>query len=474
MKHSLVLVLSAILLGGVNSIQAELVQFEVSATVNNVWDPSLSVPGVQPGDVITGTYTVDSSTLDVDASAEYARYPHPPQDNIGFDLILNGMSFKTDPSVPGFMYEVHIGDSFSDHYHVSSWGGIDLNSGAKVNDINLDLYSASGNGLNSTALTTEPMFTTFDTYDLMIFGENANQSDSYHIEAKLTSLKRVGDVTPVPPVVRFKFNAVVNYIWDDGNALNGSVQVGSPVNGSYHFDPNTPDDNPGDQTMGFYRHTTASTGYGFDIRLGDLATDTSSQGYFDINVHNNDNPDYDHYGVFTGGFNLNAGNGVELDHIGLIVDSPEGGLFDSVALPLTPPTLPANAYTDVYISGRGANGQYFSISARLTSLELDPLEAVVLAPTAGLFLPNQRFDLAFIFEPGVSPMVNVSAILDGMDITPTLNNCIYGGPNMQQRETYLCPDFSLALHPGKNNVQFVFELADGRTLNKDIVWEILD
>ena len=71
---------------------AEQVSFEISATVYNVDDIGNSLgSSVTPGDIITGTYTLDLATPDSDPSPEYGHYPHnTAQSNpvsVGFDLI---------------------------------------------------------------------------------------------------------------------------------------------------------------------------------------------------------------------------------------------------------------------------------------------------------------------------------------------------------------------------------------------------
>src|SRR5262249_53708607 len=53
--------------------------------------------------------------------------------------------------------------------------------------------------------------------------------------------------------VTFSFMGKVSLVRDSGGLLDGSVQLGSKLTGTYTFDPKTPDSNK-DPTVGDYRH----------------------------------------------------------------------------------------------------------------------------------------------------------------------------------------------------------------------------
>src|SRR5262249_3182953 len=63
--------------------------------------------------------------------------------------------------------------------------------------------------------------------------------------------------------VTFNFMGKVAHVRDSGGLLDGSIQLGSRLTGTYTFDPKTPDSNE-DPTVGDYKHSAA--GYGLLIK----------------------------------------------------------------------------------------------------------------------------------------------------------------------------------------------------------------
>mgnify|MGYP001099493399 CR=1 FL=1 len=86
--------------------QAEPITIAIEAVVDRVDDPSSYLGGkIKTGDIIAGTYTYDSSTLDSNPSPSVGDYQHfdPPA---GIFLSVGGFDFQTDPANVYFLIEV--------------------------------------------------------------------------------------------------------------------------------------------------------------------------------------------------------------------------------------------------------------------------------------------------------------------------------------------------------------------------------
>lgn len=459
--------------------QAELASFEISATINEIWDNSNALEGgVQIGDVISGTYTVDLATPDNDPSVDFAYYPHAPVADIGFKLQINGNQFNSDPTAAGFNYDVGIVNSGFDHYHAGSWGGGQpLANGASVDDIMLDLFEPTGTALDSTALLpTPPELTGFEYRDLMIYGHNPTGGDYYHIQATVTSLKAVGDAGVPSNVIAFKINATVADIYDTGNALANAVNMGDSLTATYYFDPLTADQDPSLE-MGYYLHSASSAGRGVQFSVGALNIDTTQlASTFSIDVYNG-SPSPDFYGMMQYGLNLPITSSANLFDIGVFIDDPSGTMLNSDALPLTPPTLPPNGIRDFYFFGQSANGlDYYSVVATINSIELvSPQSPLLISPAEGMFAQIQQFDAALILNPDLPGVEVITGSLNGADISQWLStDCIPGGPNNAMRQTFVCANISSQLVPGLNLLDVTMKLMDGSIVNSSVRWQLLD
>ena len=83
----------------VSVCHAELVTFEVSATVYDVYDPNNVLQGKIPvNGTISGTYTFDVSVADNDPSPDYGMYIQTYNGAPGFDLLVNNESLKSETS----------------------------------------------------------------------------------------------------------------------------------------------------------------------------------------------------------------------------------------------------------------------------------------------------------------------------------------------------------------------------------------
>ena len=464
--------------------QAELVTFEVSATVSDVWDPSSTLGGsVSPGDVITGTYTFETTTPDSDPSPEIAYYVHSATattGSFGFDLVAGGHSFKTDPLISDYSINIHDAPpGYGEGYHVSS--GLQnqpLTNGAQVRDIMLDLYDPSGNALSSTLLSaTPPELGNFQYRDLMISGDNAAGTDGFHVSAQLTSIRLPG--APADGLVTFRVTAMVSEVWDLGGALNGTVNNGDMITGTYRFDPRTPDADPAIE-VGHYVHNPGSSDFGFDLTVGGHTLVTQPlnlQGEFAVYQADSafGGPD-DYIDVTSFGGNQPLATGTTVDDIFMHLSDPSGTALTSAALTDTPPNLAQWQIKDLGFSGMHTNGyDYYNVIATIVSIEVidagsSPIE---LSPAASTFDMAQRFDAALIFDAGLAPVIGLSGTLNGEVIDDKLGSCVAGAPNSQGRQSFVCTDFSYLLQPGTNILNVSAKLEDGTTVTNSVTWELL-
>lgn len=256
--------------------------YEISATVYNVGDPGNSLAGsVKPGDVITGTYSIDPETPDSNSSPEYGHYPHDtaqtdtPQ--VGFDLLLNGHVLKSDHTLAGHLFEAHVLNGYSDHFSINSWGNQPLANATNVDEIFLDLYDSTGRALASDALLSQaPDIGAFDFHDIHVSGSGANNA-YFYIDAKINSIAAVQSQCGTASflVVEFSLNATVRDIYDGDNVLNNAIKIGDTLSGSYAFNTSTVDSDPS-VAFGHFAHLPGSGEYGFDITVNNHSIKTDS------------------------------------------------------------------------------------------------------------------------------------------------------------------------------------------------------
>ena len=469
-------------------VLADTVTFEISATVHNVYDPDNGLQNsVMPGDKITGTYTIDTATPDSDPYPEYGHYifnssaSSSPQ--LGFDLIVNGNSLKSDPTVPGHMYEAHVMNSYSDHFGINSWGNMPLANGSTVDDIFIDLYDSYGQALSSSALTAQaPNVSAFEYHDIHVSG-STTMGGYYSVDAKIDDIQVVGGAqcpSGNTDQVTFEVNATVREVWDYDNALGYSVNVGDNISGTYTFNKSTPDMDPSPD-YARYEHAPGSGNYGFDITLANTSVQTTGNPEIFAIVIGDGQGWSDMYAAEQFGTQIPFINGAVIDGMGVYIDDPSGNTITGTALTSQPPSLSTTGFKDFYISGM-SNSQpypsYFSIVADLNSItEVNACEEasdpVAVSPASGVFDRMQRFDAAIVMEPNLPPLMDMQATLNGFDITPELYRCMPGAVNNQNRQTLVCPDFSYILMPGNNTLNFTFVLEGGRIVNHSVDWLVL-
>jgi len=168
--------------------EATLITIEITAEVDYVEDNGNYLDGqINIGDIITGTYIYDSTTLDSNPSSQVGDYWHY-QSPCGIFLSVGGFEFVTDLTNVRFLVEI-INDSTSgglhDAYGLISYNNLALSNGSSVDEISWWLTDPSATVLTSTVLpTTAPVLDDWQSiYGLRLQGERVG----YLVDADVIS-----------------------------------------------------------------------------------------------------------------------------------------------------------------------------------------------------------------------------------------------------------------------------------------------
>jgi len=138
---------------------AELVTIRFSAEVGFVDDRSnILQTRIRVGDVISGTYTFETTTLDSNSFPTVADYWHHGPTH-GISLLAGGLAFRTDPADVEFLVEIvndHLGPP-RDNYLIRSYRNLPLEGClASVDYITWQLDDPSAAALSSESLPPTP------------------------------------------------------------------------------------------------------------------------------------------------------------------------------------------------------------------------------------------------------------------------------------------------------------------------------
>ena len=187
-------------------------------------------------------------------------------------------------------------------------------------------------------------------------------------------------------IVTIYLTAEVTYVDDLADLLEGKINLGDTITGSYSYDSDTPDTIPLD-TVGNYWHYNAP--YGFNLSTDSLVFQTDPDNvHFLVGIFNNHNiPPPDGY-LLRSYSNLPLSNGVLVDHISWQLDDDSGTALSSDALPTTPPVLEDWGFDWGLRITFGFKGSS-KIRAEVTSAIPEPATVLLLA-LGGLLLTRQR------------------------------------------------------------------------------------
>ena len=126
------------------SASAEIIEIGLTDNVTYIDDQGGLLGGqIAIGDIITGSYTYDTSTPDSNPLSTVADYVHssPPY---GVSLSVCGFTFQSDPDNPYFLIEILNDHTGMDGYLFRSYKNLPLPNGLEVDHISWQLqYRAS-------------------------------------------------------------------------------------------------------------------------------------------------------------------------------------------------------------------------------------------------------------------------------------------------------------------------------------------
>jgi hypothetical protein len=165
------------------------VTISLTAVVDIVDNPNgVPVGDIAPGDVITGSYTYNPKTNDINPSKEAGDYPHNQQP-YGMQLNLGSFSVATDETNVDFQIGIFNG-SDSDSYRVTSFHNVGTTEpGPGVQLISWNLIDPTATALSNAALNkTAPVLSSWQTNQLDIEGRD---DAHYLIRAHVTQVVNV-------------------------------------------------------------------------------------------------------------------------------------------------------------------------------------------------------------------------------------------------------------------------------------------
>ncbi|MHC4558019.1 MAG: PEP-CTERM sorting domain-containing protein [Planctomycetota bacterium] len=178
-------------------------------------------------------------------------------------------------------------------------------------------------------------------------------------------------------LVTIEIEAIVDEVTDPHNFLEGKVEVGDTITGSYVYDSSTPDSNP-IQDYAAYWHYSAPAGIYLAVGGLEFKTDPDYVNYrFAIS---NGYQSVDTYSIRSIN-NLPLPNGTLVDNIFWFLQDSTGTAVSTVELPTCPPVLDDWQLNDLRIRRERA----FEIQGHVTSAVPEPA-TILLFGLGGLAL----------------------------------------------------------------------------------------
>lgn len=193
MKKTAIIVLLAVA-AITATANAKLITIGLTAEVNDVADyDGLLGDIVQVGDIITGTYTYDTSMTPASSSSTGAHYVFNSSD-AGVILEINDLTFQTDSTNVDFQMGVvdEVGDLAWDQLWFRSHNNLPMAEEIGIG-ISMNLTDHIGNANNGTTLpTVPPVLQNFDYNNLRIEGlipaTDISSKQHFVINSEVTSV----------------------------------------------------------------------------------------------------------------------------------------------------------------------------------------------------------------------------------------------------------------------------------------------
>jgi len=169
-------------------------------------------------------------------------------------------------------------------------------------------------------------------------------------------------------IITIELTAEIAEVDDLGGLLEGNVNVGDTITGSYTYDSTTLDSSPS-ETVGSYEHFNSP--YGISLSVGGFVFETNPDNVYFLVQILNDHLGEDGY-LLRSYNNLPLSNGVWVDHISWHLVDYSATALSSDELPTAPPVLEDWAYSPAQLGlefgSKGGSGIY----GEVTSVDIVP------------------------------------------------------------------------------------------------------
>jgi hypothetical protein len=173
-------------------------------------------------------------------------------------------------------------------------------------------------------------------------------------------------------IITIAIEGVVDHVGDPDNYLNGMVNVGDLITGTYAYDTDTPDSSPL-SGAGRYEHYGYPSGFSLSVGGLDFVTDPANTNFL-IEIVNN-YPYDDGYGVVSYN-NFPLSNGTKVNNISWALRDDSASAISGVDLTATAPVLHDWEHNLLLIGGVDRKG--FLITGYVTSTVVIPEPSAML------------------------------------------------------------------------------------------------
>jgi len=180
--------------------KASLVTIQITSEITEVSDTAGLLRGqIDIGDIIAGTYTYNSATLDSSPATRIGRYEHNVNPYGMFLRSESGVEFQSDPYKIAFLIEI-INDNIGyggDRYLAWSQRNIPLREGVFIYSIWCEFFDPTYTALSDDSLPlSPPVLTDWERHFLQIDGHTLGPAD--RILDRFQIIATVISVQPVP------------------------------------------------------------------------------------------------------------------------------------------------------------------------------------------------------------------------------------------------------------------------------------